>query len=143
MLSPRKFAPLAAIAVAAILFGATGSMSTASAQTGVKLAQADVKTTTRVTTTKRKPTASSQPRSRQTVTKRTTTRTVVRSNSNRSHNTRVVVRSQPSVAFVVLGPRVVYRSYGAGWCRGLHSGRHWAPRIGWHRGRHVGAVRCG
>jgi hypothetical protein len=47
-----------------------------------------------------------------------------------------------AVSFVILGPSVVYRSYGSGWCRALHRGQHWAPRIGWHSGRHVGAVRC-
>lgn len=64
--------------------------------------------------------------------------------SNNRSNRRVYYRGRSSttVAFVVLGPRVVYRSYGSGWCRALHSGRHFAPRIGWHRGRHVGAVRC-
>lgn len=48
-----------------------------------------------------------------------------------------------AATFVVLGPRVVYRSYGSGWCRALHNGRHYAPHVGWHRGKHVGAVRCG
>lgn len=68
-----------------------------------------------------------------------------RNYSNNRSNRRVYYRgrSPNTVAFVVLGPRVVYRSYGSGWCRALHSGRHYAPRIGWHRGRHVGAVRCG
>ena len=92
----------------------------------------------------------SSDRSRHTTTTRTTTprhatstRTTNRTVVHRDR--RVVVHSQASssVGFVVLGPRVVYSSYGSGWCRALHNGRHWAPRIGWHRGRHVGAVRCG
>ncbi len=45
--------------------------------------------------------------------------------------------------FVYLGgPRVVVRGYGSGWCRGLHRGYHWAPRIGWHYGTHRGLYRC-
>lgn len=40
------------------------------------------------------------------------------------------------------GPRYYVRSYGPGWCRGLHRGRHWAPRIGWHAGLHRGLFRC-
>lgn len=54
-------------------------------------------------------------------------------------------RSRPSNSgiFVLIGPSSAYGAYGTGWCRALHSGRHWAPRIGWHGGRHVGAVRCG
>jgi hypothetical protein len=69
---------------------------------------------------------------------RTTTRTVVRESDRR----RVVVRrddyrwrsgrsyAATSVAFVVLGPRVVYRAYGPGWCIGLHRGRHWGASAG-------------
>ena len=46
-------------------------------------------------------------------------------------------------SFVFLGgPRLVVRGYGPGWCRGLHRGYHWAPRIGWHRGTHRGLFRC-
>jgi hypothetical protein len=37
---------------------------------------------------------------------------------------------------------VIVRNYGPGWCRGLHRGYHWAPRIGWHRGTHRGLFRC-
>jgi hypothetical protein len=45
--------------------------------------------------------------------------------------------------FVYLGgPRVFVRGYGPGWCRGLHRGYHWAPRIGWHYGTHRGIYRC-
>lgn len=40
------------------------------------------------------------------------------------------------------GPRIVVRGYGPGWCRGLHRGRHWAPRIGWHARTHRGLYRC-
>lgn len=87
----------------------------------------------------------------------TTTRTTVRRDRDNDRNRQVVVRrdrdrdhdrwrgrnAHASVSFVVLGPRAVYRSYGSGWCRALHNGRHWAPHKGWHSGRHVGAVRCG
>lgn len=45
--------------------------------------------------------------------------------------------------FVFLGgPRVIVRGYGPNWCRGLHRGYHWAPRIGWHAGTHRGLFRC-
>ncbi|HET7680612.1 MAG TPA: hypothetical protein VFK79_10815 [Xanthobacteraceae bacterium] len=146
MLSKRNYAQLAAVAALAILFSANTTMKPANAQAGLQLAQADVKKTT---TTKRVVTNGDRKR----VTTRTTTSTAA--GNNRS-NTRVVVRSgnynrgvvthsyaPTSVAFVVHGPRAVYASYGSGWCRALHSGRHWAPRVGNHRGRHVGAVRCG
>jgi hypothetical protein len=46
------------------------------------------------------------------------------------------------VPFAVLGTPVVYAAYGPGYCRVLHRGRHWAPGIGWHSGKHVGRVRC-
>ena len=148
MLSKRNYAQLAAVAALTILFGANTAMKPANAQAGLQLAQADVKKTT---TTKRVVTNGDRKK----VTTRTTTRTHA---SNNRSNTRVVVRSgnhnrvvarsypTNSVAFVVHGPRAAYASYasyGSGWCRALHSGRHWAPRVGNHRGRHVGAVRCG
>lgn len=41
--------------------------------------------------------------------------------------------------FFMGGPRVVT---GGGWCRGLHRGRHFAPRVGWHAGQHRGLFRC-
>jgi len=84
----------------------------------------------------------SSNRNRHTVSSRTTTRTVVRHRDG--DRRRVIVRSRPStsVSFVVLGPRVAYRAYGAGWCRGLHRGRHWDRRNGWHAGRHYGPFRC-
>ena len=45
--------------------------------------------------------------------------------------------------FVYLGgPRIVVGGYGPGWCRGLHRGYHWAPRVGWHYGAHRGLYRC-
>ena len=164
MLSRNKFAQLAAVAALTVLFGANASMSTANAQAGAQAdqknmqhsrkgdvrhssttarAQAQTEQNTqksRKSDTKRSSSRKvSSDRSRHVTSTRTVNRTVVR------RDRRVVVNSHPSssVAFVVLGPRVVYRSYGSGWCRALHSGRHWAPRIGWHRGRHVGAVRCG
>jgi hypothetical protein len=40
------------------------------------------------------------------------------------------------------GPRIIVRGYGPGWCQGLHTGYHWAPRIGWHYGTHRGLYRC-
>jgi hypothetical protein len=84
----------------------------------------------------------SSNRTRHGVSSRTTTRTVVRHRDG--DRRRVIVRSRPStsVSFVVLGPRVAYRAYGAGWCRGLHRGRHWDRRVGWHAGRHYGPFRC-
>ena len=71
-----------------------------------------------------------------------TVRNTHTSNRNWDRNHRRYYRGRSTVAFVVPGPRATYRSYGSGWCRALHSGRHYAPRIGWHGGRHVGAVRC-
>jgi hypothetical protein len=83
----------------------------------------------------------SSDRKRHTVSSRTSSRTVVRRDHDRRRVT-VRSRSSTSVAFVVLGPRVVYRAYGAGWCRGLHRGRHYDRRNGWHAGRHYGPFRC-
>lgn len=52
-------------------------------------------------------------------------------------------RDRAVSGFVFLGgPRVVVRNYGAGWCRGLHRGRHYAPRVGMHGGTHRGLFRC-
>jgi hypothetical protein len=86
-------------------------------------------------------------------------RTVVRHDTNRNRS-RVVVRDRDrdhrwswrhhggsrsysaTTTFVVLGPRVHYAAYGAGWCRGLHRGRHWDRVHGWHSGRHYGPFRC-
>ena len=163
MLSRNKFAQLAAVAALTVLFGANASMTNANAQAGIQADQKNMhhsrKGDVRSSTTARAQAQTDQntqktrksdtrhsssrnvssDRSRHATSTRTTTRTVVR------RDRRVVVHSNPSssYAFVVLGPSVVYRSYGSGWCRALHNGRHWAPRIGWHRGRHVGAVRCG
>lgn len=79
-------------------------------------------------------------------------RVVIRSGSN--DRSRVVIRDRDrdwrhagrsfaqGSAFVVLGPRTVYRDYGPNWCRGLHRGRHFDRRNGWHAGRHYGPYRC-
>jgi hypothetical protein len=179
MLSRSKYAQLAAVAALTVLFGANASTTTASAQAGIQLAQADTKdmqksrkgdvrsstnarmqadrsdrkqnvqrsSSTRNVMTQREPTRAfaQDHRKKKTVTKTTTRKVVVRRDHNRRViRDRVVIRSSPStsVGFVVLGPRVVYRAYGSGWCRGLHRGRHWVPRIGWHAGRHFGAFRC-
>lgn len=106
--------------IAAVLFAfaATTDLRTAAAGT------ADGKKVTKTTVVQK-------PSPKVTTVKK---RVVVR----RPVTTRVVVR----VPLVVLGPRVVYRSYGPGWCRGLHRGYHWAPKIGWHSRRHVGLFRC-
>src|SRR5688572_13799948 len=157
MLSRAKASYLAAATSLVILSGVTVSSNVASAQSRVQLAQAEK----RDAQDNRK----SEPRSKQRreisqsrdghssrdIKSNKSTRTVVRSD----HNTRrvvvhnrdrrhVVVHSRPStsVAFVALGPRVVYSAYGAGWCRGLHRGRHWDRRVGWHAGRHYGPFRC-
>lgn len=52
-----------------------------------------------------------------------------------------VWRGRPAAStFLFLGgPRIIARP---GWCRGLHRGRHWAPGIGYHSGRHRGLFRC-
>lgn len=161
MQSKSKHAQLAVMATLVVLLGATAAPNMASAQSGIQLAQADSgrreaqkPSSSRENRAQRAPRqAVRQDRPRATSTRTTTTRTIVRtdrprerqvSRSDRRDRSRVVIRSRTTyVPFVVLGPRVVYRSYGAGWCRGLHRGRHWAPRIGWHAGTHVGPVRCG
>jgi hypothetical protein len=87
---------------------------------------------------------SSQPR-RERFSNRSRTRTVVSRDRHRDRSWAWRHRGSHSFAqasFVILGPRVVYRSYGPGWCRGLHRGRHWDRRIGWHAGRHFGPFRC-
>ena len=90
----------------------------------------------------------------------TAPRATIRRNERRDYTVpryeqREVTRTRPSVryrerdrtraepGFVFLGgPRIIVRSYGYGWCRGLHRGRHWAPRIGWHTATHRGLFRC-
>jgi hypothetical protein len=140
MLLKRTYAQLAMMATLAILLGSTAAPTTASAQKGDKNAQSD-----RRDVQKSKSHVNKSQR-------HTTTKTVIRKDrdharSDKRHtNTKVVIRTRTTavyVPFVVLGPRVTYASYGSGWCRGLHRGRHWAPRIGWHAGQHVGPVRCG
>jgi hypothetical protein len=88
---------------------------------------------------------SSQPR-RGRISSRTTTRTVVARNHHHDRNWswrhRHGSHSYAAVDFVILGPRVHYAAYGSGWCRGLHRGRHWDRRSGWHAGRHYGPFRC-
>jgi len=180
MLSRSKYAQLAAVAALTVLFGANASTTTASAQAGIQLAQADTKdmqksrkgdvrsstnarvqadrsdrkqnvqrsSSTRNAMTQREPTRAfaRDDKKKKTVTTKTTTRKVVvrRDHNRRVIRDRVVIRSSPSasVGFVVLGPRVAYRAYGSGWCRGLHRGRHWDRRVGWHAGRHYGPFRC-
>jgi hypothetical protein len=52
-------------------------------------------------------------------------------------------RDRYATGFVFLGgPRIVERRYGGGWCRGLHRGRHSAPGIGWHGGKHRALFGC-
>lgn len=165
MLSRLKVSYLAAAAMLAISAGIVATPDIASAQGGTQFAQAGDNRRSESRREHRSDNARSD-RSRNTV----TTRQVVRRDiqNDRRHVVRhdihrdrrhVVVRrdnwrygyghgygygsyAAAPLAFVVLGPRVTYASYGSGYCRALHSGRHWATRIGWHRGRHVGAVRC-
>jgi|tagenome__1003787_1003787.scaffolds.fasta_scaffold19849621_1 hypothetical protein len=178
MLSRKKYTQLAAVAALTLLFGANASLTSARAQTGVQVAQADQKhmqkssradmrsaSTARAQAQTDQNTEKSRKRDARrsssrnvssdrtrhtvrsnrtgrTVSSRTTTRTVVRHRDG--DRRRVVVHSRPStsVGFVVLGPRVAYTAYGSGWCRGLHRGRHWDRRHGWHAGRHYGPFRC-
>jgi len=162
MLSRANTSYLAAAAALVILSGMTVSPNIASAQSGIQLAQAEKgerdKRRTESRSEQRREGSSSREgrsnrevkstRSREITTTGESRRTVVRSDRDRRHvrdrdrdRRRVIIRSRPSstVAFVVLGPRRVYRP---GWCRGLHRGHHWAPRIGWHAGRHYGLFRC-
>ncbi|HET7680880.1 MAG TPA: hypothetical protein VFK79_12210 [Xanthobacteraceae bacterium] len=158
MLSRAKASYLAAAAALVILSGVTVSSNTASAQSGIQPAQVEKRDAqdNRRSESRREQRRDASREGRSTRSREITTtgqsdRTVVRRDSDRRHvvvrdrdRRRVIVRSRPStsVAFVVLGPRVVYRAYGAGWCRGLHRGRHWDRRIGWHAGRHWGPFRC-
>lgn len=61
--------------------------------------------------------------------------------NDRGYRAGRVWRGRPAAStFLFLGgPRVIARP---GWCRGLHRGRHWAPGIGYHAGRHRGLFRC-
>jgi hypothetical protein len=158
MLSRAKASYLAAAAALVILSGVTVSSNIASAQSGIQLAQVEKRDAqdnrrSESRREKRRDASSSRTSSRTVVRRDSDRRRVVVRDSSRRHvvvrdrdrdRRRVIIRSRPStsVAFVVLGPRVVYRAYGAGWCRGLHRGRHWDRRIGWHAGRHWGPFRC-
>jgi hypothetical protein len=157
MLSRAKASYLAAATSLVILSGVTVSSNVASAQSRIQLAQAekrdaqDNRKSESRREQRRETSQSREGRSDREIKSSKTSRTVVRSDHNKRHvvvrdrdRRHVVVHSRPStsVAFVVLGPRVVYRAYGAGWCRGLHRGRHWDRRIGWHAGRHYGPFRC-
>jgi uncharacterized membrane protein YhiD involved in acid resistance len=151
MLSISKYGQLAAVATLVVLLGATAAPNMASAAKGDN-AQAE---NGRRDVQKSKSHVNKSHVNKSHVNKsqrHTTTKTVVRTDrdharSDRRHvNTRVIVRTRTTavyVPFVVLGPSVAYASYGSGWCRGLHRGRHWAPGIGWHAGQHVGRVKCG
>ena len=157
MLSRAKASYLAAATSLVILSGVTVSSNIASAQSRIQLAQVekrdaqDNRKSESRRVQRRETSQSREGRSSREIKSKTSSRTVVRSDRDRRHvrdrdrdRRRVIVHSRPSssVAFVVLGPRVVYRAYGAGWCRGLHRGRHWDRRIGWHAGRHYGPFRC-
>ena len=146
MLSKAKASYLAAAAALVILSGVTVSSTIASAQSRqpAQVEKQDAQDNRKSESRREQRRETSQNRD-------TRSRTVVRSDRDRRPDfirdrdrRRVIIRSRPSssVGFVVLGPRVVYRAYGPGWCRGLHSGRHWARRIGWHAGRHYGPFRC-
>ena len=155
MLPRTKYAQFAAVAALTVMLGANASITSASAQAGTQLAQNDRKDLQKSRSGDMHRSANTaraqadRKDGKQTTHKSTTTRRVT---TNRDHkNTtrkvihkRVVVHSRPSVSvgFAVLGPRVVYRAYGAGWCRGLHRGRHYDRRNGWHSGRHYGPFRC-
>lgn len=141
MLSSRKLTQLAAVAAVTALLGATAVPNTASAAKSDQQAQSRDRDGKNVS----KARASKKHVTKRHVTKKTVVRkkVVVHRHVTPSHRSRIVVRTTAAyVPLVVLGPRVVYRSYGAGWCRALHRGRHWSPGIGWHSGRHVGRVRC-
>ncbi len=149
MLSSRKLTQLAAVAAVTALLGATAVPNTATAAKSDQQAQSgdrDGKNVSKARASKKHVTQ--RHVTKRHVTKKTVVRkkTIVRTHVRPSHRytrNRVVIRTTAVyVPLVVLGPRVVYRSYGAGWCRALHRGRHWAPVLGWHSGRHVGRVRC-
>ena len=156
MLSRTKDAQFAAVAALTVMLGANASITSASAQAGTQLAQndrKDMQQTRKGDMHRSADTARAQADKKdgkKSAHKETTTRRVV---TNRDHKMttrkvirkdRVVIHSRPSVSvgFAVLGPRVVYRAYGSGWCRGLHRGRHYDRRNGWHSGKHYGPFRC-
>ena len=132
---------LAAVAGLSFLMAstATPNMALAAQDTGQQICAPEkkksgkkvVKKTTKKTVVKKS--------SGKKVVKKTTTTRVA--GKHRGSDRRVVTRTT-SQAYVVIGRPVVYRAYGAGWCRALHRGCHWSPGLGRHCGRHVGRVRC-
>lgn len=139
MVTSRKLAHLAGAAALTVLLGATAPIA-ATAVTGDQAyasTHRDGKKASKARSAKKHVVKKHVVKKRVVVRKRVVVHKHVRPRN------RIVVRTTAYVPpLVVLGPRVVYRSYGSGWCRALHRGRHWAPRIGWHSGRHVGRVRC-
>ena len=161
MLSKVRATSYAAAATLVILSGITAVPTVAAAQ-NLQLAQADRRdgdNRREARRESRKDSARSERRETRRDNVRSDRREARRDNArgDRRSGNRIVVRSHrgndrwrdarrsygaSTVAFVVLGPRVTYRSYGAGWCRGLHRGRHFDRRVGYHAGRHYGPFRC-
>lgn len=138
MVTSRKLAHYAAAAALTVLLGATAPV-VATAVTGDQAyasTHRDGKKASKARASKK------HVVKKRVVNKRVVVRKRVVVHRHARPRNRVVVRTTAYLPLVVLGPRVVYRSYGAGWCRALHRGRHWAPGIGWHSGRHIGRIRC-
>jgi hypothetical protein len=134
-----KLAQLAAVATLSLLLSATALPKMASAAKDGQQAFA-------ASDSKKSSKSSKASKSKKHVTTKKTVvhkKVVVHKHVQPSHRSRVVIRTTAQyVPLVVIGPRVTYRAYGSGWCRALHRGRHWAPGLGWHSGRHIGRVRC-
>ena len=132
---------LAAVAGLSFLLAstATPNLALAAQDTGQQICAADKKKSGKKASKKStKKTVVKKSSGKKVVKKTTTKKVVVKHRGDR----RVVQRTTAQTAFVLIGRPVVYRAYGAGWCRALHRGRHMSPGIGWHAGQHVGRVRC-
>ena len=147
MLWSKRLAQLAAVGTLTLLLGVTTAPDMALAQKGdhhAKSGDGDGKKSAKSHKAKSKHVKKSH-RTKHVNKTTVRTKTVVHTRPAYRHHDRdrVAVRSTALyVPYVVIGRAVVYRSYGRGWCRALHKGRHWAPSAGWHSGRHVGRVRC-
>jgi len=136
-----KHLPIAALAALSLVAGTVAAPTVADAQNRDRQIRGDRDgdRTVRVNRDRNRQVTNRHVTNRHVTTRHVTTRHVYR---HHPHNRFVVRSTAISVPYVVLGAPVVYRAYGAGWCRALHRGRHWSPGIGWHAGQHVGRVRC-
>lgn len=143
---------VAAIAALSLMFGTAAAPNMAVAAKGEQAFAAEKKKSSKAKSSKsaKKSDAKKSSKKSKSAMKSSKSKKADTKKSSRSkkvvvrHRDRVVVRGSSSVVvpLVVIGSSTAYAAYGPGWCRALHKGRHWAPRIGWHAGQHVGRVRC-